>query len=126
VTEESSPSTAGQKLSFEQALVELERVVEELEGGEISLAQGLARYEQGVKLLRECYQLLEQAQNRIELLNRVDADGHISSEPYAEGAQTLEEKAASRGKRRSRAAEPKPPEPKPSDADTMDGPGRLF
>ena len=110
-----------EKLSFEQALIELEAVVEELEDGEIGLAQGLVRYEQGVKLLKECYQLLEQAQNRIELLNRVDADGRTISEPYDEASRTLEEKAASRARRRSRAPENKPPE-----ADTMDGPGRLF
>ena len=119
--ETSSEKSSTQKLSFEQALAELETVVDELEEGEIGLAEGLTRYEQGVKLLKECYQMLEQAQNRIELLSRVDADGRISSEPFDEQAQSLEEKATNRGKRRSRAPENKPPPD-----DTMDEAGRLF
>jgi exodeoxyribonuclease VII small subunit len=119
--ESASDKKSAEKLSFEQALAELEAVVEDLEEGEIGLEQGLVRYEQGVKLLKECYRQLEGAQNRIELLNRVDADGRTISEPYDEAAQSLEEKSTSRARRRSRAAENKPPE-----ADTMDGPGRLF
>ncbi len=116
--EESSP----QRPSFEEALLELEAIVQQLEEGSIGLAEGLARYEQGVTLLKQCYQLLQQAQNRIELLNRVDSDGNIHSEPFDEGSPSLEQKAQTRSRRRSRAPEASPP----SDPDAMDGPGRLF
>ena len=118
---ESSKSSPAQP-GFEEALLELEVIVQQLEEGSIGLAEGLARYEQGVKLLKQCYHMLEQAQNRIELLNRVDSDGNIQSEPFDEGALSLEQKAQARSRRRSRAPEAQPP----SDSDAMDGPGRLF
>jgi exodeoxyribonuclease VII small subunit len=107
--------------TFEEALVRLEAIVQALEEGEIPLAEGLARYEEGVKLLRACYQLLDSAQRRIELLSRVDPDGLEACEPFDESTQSLEEKAQKRGRRRSQPSEP---QPAPSDDD--DGPGRLF
>jgi exodeoxyribonuclease VII small subunit len=108
--------------SFEEALAELEIIVQQLEEGQIPLAEGLARYEQGVKLLKQCYQLLEHAERRIELLNRVDHEGNAHSEPFDDGAISLEEKAQSRGRRRSRPAETN----QQSSEDDIDGPRRLF
>ena len=108
--------------SFEEALAELETIVHELEEGAIPLAQGLARYEAGIGLLKQCYQLLEHAQRRIELLNRVDSAGEAVSEPFADESLSLEQKAESRGRRRSRSAEPPPSEAEGE----IDGPGRLF
>jgi exodeoxyribonuclease VII small subunit len=122
-----TPSSGPQESSaaqgtFEEALSQLETIVGQLEEGSIGLAEGLARYEQGVKLLRQCYHLLEQAQNRIELLNRVDSDGNIHCEPFDEGSLSLEQKAQARSRRRSRSPEATPPD----ESDAMDGPGRLF
>lgn len=108
--------------TFEEALTRLDQIVQELEEGQIGLAEGLARYEQGVKLLKQCYQLLERAERRIEVLNRVDIDGNAACEPFDDGALSLEEKAQTRGRRRSRSA---PPQPPPAQ-DEIDGPGRLF
>ncbi len=87
--------------TFEDALAQLDAIVQELEEGQIGLAEGLTRYEEGVKLLKQCYQLLEHAQRRIELLSRVDSEGRAHSEPFDEGALSLEEKAQARGRRRS-------------------------
>lgn len=108
--------------TFEEALERLETIVGDLEEGQIGLAEGLARYEQGVKLLKQCYQLLEMAERRIELLNRVDAAGQEECEPFDESETTLDGKVQKRGRRRSR---PATPEALP-DEDAMDGPGRLF
>ena len=83
----------------------------------------LAHYEQGVKLLRQCYQLLEQVQRRIELLNRVDSEGGAHCEPFDDRALSLEEKAASRGKR---AHAHRKEISSSSSEDEIDGPGRLF
>jgi exodeoxyribonuclease VII small subunit len=121
VDEQPKETPAGQP-SFEHALARLETIIQELEEGEVGLAEGLARYEEGVKLLRECYQQLESAQRRVELLSRVDADGLEVCEPFDETAQSLEEKAQTRGRRRSRPTEP---EPGASDEED-DRPGRLF
>jgi exodeoxyribonuclease VII small subunit len=108
--------------TFEEALARLELIVRDLEEGNVGLADGLKRYEEGVALLRRCYQLLEGAQRRIELLNRVGPDGQEECEPFEDDSTTLAQKAAARARRRSR--------PAASDAspgeDEIDGPGRLF
>jgi len=54
--------------SFEHALERLETIVEELEGGALSLEESLARYEEGVRLSRRLTQTLDQAEKRIERL----------------------------------------------------------
>ena len=89
--------------SFEEALLELGEIVQELEEGQIGLSQALARYEEGVRLLKQCYGLLEHAERRIELLTGVDAAGNPVTEPFEEtGGATLEEKSQARSRRRSK------------------------
>jgi exodeoxyribonuclease VII small subunit len=56
--------------TFESSLEELERIVRELEQGELPLEQSLELFEQGVKLSRECQERLSQAERRIEILTR--------------------------------------------------------
>ncbi len=55
-------------LKFEEALEALERIVAELEGQELPLEEALRRFEEGVRLSRLCYQMLEEAEKRIEIL----------------------------------------------------------
>ncbi len=78
--------------SFEQSLGELEQIVRQLEEGQLGLAESLASYELGVKRLKECYQLLERAERRIELLERVDADGEAVTRPF-DAAATIDSHA---------------------------------
>ena len=88
--------------SFEESLEELEKIVAELESGKLGLADALERYEQGVKHLKGCQQLLELAERKIELLSGVDADGNPITKPFDEAEDTsLEEKAVTRGQRRT-------------------------
>jgi len=56
--------------TFESSLEELERIVRELEQGELPLEKSLELFEQGVKLSRECHDRLNQAERRIEVLMR--------------------------------------------------------
>ena len=56
--------------TFESSLEELERIVRELEQGELTLEKSLELFEQGVKLSRECQERLNQAERRIEMLTR--------------------------------------------------------
>ncbi len=86
---------------FEASLVELEKIVHELEDGQTGLEQSLARYEEGVKLLRHCHGLLSNAERRIELLSGVDGEGNPVTQPMDEDSGTLEEKAGRRSRRRS-------------------------
>jgi exodeoxyribonuclease VII small subunit len=53
---------------FEEALGRLETIVEELEGGELTLEDSIARYEEGMKLSRGLARTLDQAEKRIEKL----------------------------------------------------------
>lgn len=61
--------------SFEQALERLETIVEQLEGGELTLEESLARYEEGVRLSRRLTQVLDQAERRIERLVESEGEG---------------------------------------------------
>jgi len=58
---------------FEQSMTDLERIVEELEGGQLTLDESLAHYEKGMALARQLTRTLDQAEKRIEKL--VEAEG---------------------------------------------------
>jgi len=61
---------APQKQTFEQALAQLEKIVSEVEQGKIGLEDSLDKYEQGMKLIKHCRAVLEQAEKRIETINK--------------------------------------------------------
>jgi exodeoxyribonuclease VII small subunit len=67
--------------NFETSLEELERIVRELEQGELTLEKSLELFEQGVKLSRECQERLNQAERRIEILMR-DNQGRAVVRPF--------------------------------------------
>lgn len=67
--------------TFETSLEELERIVRELEQGELTLEKSLELFEQGVKLSRECQERLNQAERRIEILMR-DNQGRAVVRPF--------------------------------------------
>ncbi len=58
------------KLSFEDALTQLEQIVESMESGEVPLAELLAKFEDGNKLLKLCETRLKDAEMKIELLKK--------------------------------------------------------
>lgn len=66
--------TEAQGKSFEASLAALERIVRELERGDLPLEKSLELFEQGVRLSRECQERLNQAERRIEILLR-DEEG---------------------------------------------------
>ncbi len=53
---------------FEQALTELESIVEKLEHGELSLEESLLQFERGIALARSCQDSLKQAEQKVEIL----------------------------------------------------------
>lgn len=55
-------------LSFEEALAQLQELVDALENGDGSLEENIIRYEQGMKLAAYCNQLLDQAELRVQEL----------------------------------------------------------
>ncbi|MSU78813.1 MAG: exodeoxyribonuclease VII small subunit [Gemmataceae bacterium] len=68
--------------TFEDSLVELERIVLDLEAGETGLDQALARYEQGVGLIRRCYDQLRKAELRILEVTGKDEAGNPLLRPF--------------------------------------------
>jgi len=64
----SAEATPVSELTFEKALAELERVVGQMEGGNLSLEQALAAHKRGLELARFCQQRLEAAQQQVKVL----------------------------------------------------------
>src|SRR5262245_10664217 len=77
-----TPPDSAQPMWFEDALTDLEAIVRELEAGDSSLEESLARYEHGVGLLKHCYTQLRQAEQRVLLLSGEDADGKPATQPF--------------------------------------------
>lgn len=96
-------------LTFEQALSELERIVHELEDGQVGLEDSLARYEKGVGLLKRCYGQLRQAEQRILQLTGVDDEGQPMSQPFAHVATAEAEKKEAPKRRKRNDGQPDVP-----------------
>jgi len=58
--------------SFEEALAELETLVETLESGELPLEESLKSFERGVELTRNCQQALDHAEQKVRILSGED------------------------------------------------------
>lgn len=56
------------EIKFEEALKKLERIVEDLEKGDLSLDEALKKYQDGIELSRACSQRLENARKKIDVL----------------------------------------------------------
>lgn len=69
------------KLSFEAALTRLEAIVDAMEEGDVPLADLLAKYEEGTRLLKTCEARLKDAELKIEQLKK-QKDGKIAFEPF--------------------------------------------
>jgi exodeoxyribonuclease VII small subunit len=72
-----------QELTFEQALARLEELVRSLEEGKLPLAESLATFEEGVRLLRRCAKELEETEGKVELLLE-DQDGKVFTKLFEE------------------------------------------
>ena len=70
--------------TFEQSLNDLERIVKQLEEGDLALEESLKLFEEGVKLSRECRDRLTSAERRIQVLMK-DANGNLGLQPKDEG-----------------------------------------
>jgi exodeoxyribonuclease VII small subunit len=68
-------------MQFEEALAQLEKIVQQLEGGDLPLERSLKLYEEGVRLSRTCSEKLEAAERRIEILERA-RDGTLRELPF--------------------------------------------
>ena len=78
---------AQQKKSFEDALEELEKIVAEIEEGNVPLEQSIEKYSRGIKLVQQCRGILDAAEEKIRLLAKGEGGA-------LEEAGELEEPAA--------------------------------
>jgi len=115
-------STMGEKQpeSFETALDELAEIVGDLEDGSVGLEESLARFEDGMRLLRHCHEVLGKAEQRIEQLTGFDADGNPVTKPL-DGAATIDQQKNSAGRRQR-----SPRKSSPTAEDDDDSGPRLF
>ena len=86
MAKKSSPEETAKGPSFEQSLERLEEIVRQLEEGDLGLDEAMRRYEEGVKLLRQSYDLLEKTERKIELLSGFDAEGNPVTRPFDDTA----------------------------------------
>ena len=75
-----NPTDAKPVESFEASLDELEKVVKQLEAGDLSLENSLELFERGMGLSDTCRKQLEQAETRVEMLIR--KEGKLIAEPF--------------------------------------------
>ena len=67
------------EMNFEEALLELEGIVEKLETGQLSLDESLQLFEKGIHLIRECDNKLKNADLKVGKL--IEENGELKSEP---------------------------------------------
>lgn len=72
---------AVKKEKFEDHLRLVEEVVKALEGGKLGLEESIEKYESGIKSLRLCYDILQQAEKKIQLLVK-EKDGTLSTRDF--------------------------------------------
>jgi exodeoxyribonuclease VII small subunit len=75
--------------SFEEALENLERIVEQLEEGNLSLEETLKKFEEGIKLSRLCEKKLKQEQKKVSMLVK-DEEGLLKEIPFTEPEEIKE------------------------------------
>ncbi len=81
--ENSKPNKSStEKLDFEKALAELEQLVNEMEHGQLSLDESLAKFEKGVALTKACQSALKEAEQRVNIL--LEKHGEMHLEPFSD------------------------------------------
>ena len=68
------------KINFESELKKLENIVAELEKGELNLDESVTKFEEGIKISKECNKILEEAEKKITIL--LEKDGTLEEENF--------------------------------------------
>lgn len=68
------------KKSFEENIEDLEKIVSELENGDLNLDDSVSKFEEGIKISKECNKILEDAEKKITVL--LNKDGEIKEENF--------------------------------------------
>ncbi|EFM24942.1 exodeoxyribonuclease VII, small subunit [Peptoniphilus duerdenii ATCC BAA-1640] len=71
-----------ENLSYEESVKRLEKIVEDLESGNLSLDESIKKYEEGIALYKNCSKLLQEYENKVEILSK-NQDGEIKLEEFS-------------------------------------------
>lgn len=69
-----------QEIKFEEAMQNLEKIANELEKGDLSLEESVAKFEEGMKLSKQCNEMISDAEKKITIL--LQKDGKIEEENF--------------------------------------------
>lgn len=78
-------ATDNKELSFEQAMEQLEKIVEQLENGDVPLETAIDLFQEGMKLSQLCGGKLEQVERKIELL--IETEQGFQKKPFAPASE---------------------------------------
>ena len=76
------------KKTIEQAIKQLEQIVQDLESGDMPLEKAIKKFEEGVQLSKFCSQKLDETEKRITILMQ-SSDGNIAEAPFPDGNSDL-------------------------------------
>ena len=86
--------------TFEQNMTELDKIVQSLESGSITLDESLKQYEKGVALIRACHQQLDFVKRKLEVLSGLDENDNAITQPMEDEVLDNEQKVKARSARR--------------------------
>ena len=75
-----------EKKNFEQSMQDLEKIVTELEKGDLNLDESVKKFEEGMKLAKQCNNMLEKAEKKITIL--LEKDGELEEKDFIEDNNT--------------------------------------
>mgnify|MGYP000845026677 FL=1 len=68
------------KANFEDNMENLEKIVTELEKGDLNLDESISKFEEGIKISKQCNKILEDAEKKITIL--LEKDGEVKEENF--------------------------------------------
>ncbi|NLT11503.1 MAG: exodeoxyribonuclease VII small subunit [Clostridiaceae bacterium] len=78
-----------EKMTYEQAVFELEMTVKALENGSVSLDESVKLYQRGVRLSNRCAELLADAENKVSILTQTQGN-NLAEKPFSPGREVPE------------------------------------
>ena len=70
-----------EKVNFEETMKQLEEIAGQLEKGDLNLDESVEKFEQGMKLSKQCSKILEEAEKRITMLLK-NSEGELQEEDF--------------------------------------------
>jgi len=89
------------EMKFEEALKRLEKIVTDLEDGDLPLDEALEKYEEGIRLSKTCARKLETAKKKVEILLK-NEDGSVELREFDETSAREDEKPQESKKKKAR------------------------